>query len=203
VAPSTPRNPVDASRFTNAVELMPSLLGQVLAAPAKPVAAHPTIPATPGVYLFTERGRYLYVGQTRKLRVRLRQHVRPSASHYDAGLAWLLALDAAHDLELPRSRAEKQRDAVFAPLFVASKRRVADMDVRWVEIVDVIERTLFEVYAALALGTPYNSFETHRTRRPSDGSLGTRPNRWAGVARRTTPAAPAPRRGKTSAAGGA
>ncbi len=36
------------------------------------------------------------------------------------------------------------------------------MDVRFILMPDPIERTLFEVYAALHLGTErYNSFETH------------------------------------------
>jgi hypothetical protein len=52
-------------------------------------------------------------------------------------------------------------DPEFAPLFTAAKARVAAMPVRLIEIAGPIERTLFEVYAALALATPHNSFETH------------------------------------------
>ena len=57
-------------------------------------------------------------------------------------------------------------DPGFAPLFVAAKDRVSRMGVRFVAIDDAIEQTLFEVYAALVLGTTrqqggYNDFENH------------------------------------------
>jgi hypothetical protein len=35
------------------------------------------------------------------------------------------------------------------------------MQVRVVEVIDPIEQTVFEVYAALVLRTPYNNFENH------------------------------------------
>ena len=36
------------------------------------------------------------------------------------------------------------------------------MDVQFIELADPIARTLFEIYAALALGTTeFNRFETH------------------------------------------
>jgi hypothetical protein len=59
------------------------------------------------------------------------------------------------------SRDARQMDPEFAPLFTAAKARVAAIRVRLIEIAGPIERTLFEVYAALALATPHNSFETH------------------------------------------
>jgi hypothetical protein len=35
------------------------------------------------------------------------------------------------------------------------------MEVRFIECADPCLRTLFEVYVALTLKTPYNDFETH------------------------------------------
>lgn len=35
------------------------------------------------------------------------------------------------------------------------------MDIRVVEVTDPIGQTVFEPYAALALKTPYNTFENH------------------------------------------
>jgi hypothetical protein len=49
----------------------------------------------------------------------------------------------------------------FSELFRDAKERVGRMTVRVIEITDPIEQTLFEVYAALALATPYNDFENH------------------------------------------
>ncbi len=35
------------------------------------------------------------------------------------------------------------------------------MSIRFVAVDSAVEQTIFEVYAALALATPYNSFENH------------------------------------------
>ena len=46
--------------------------------------------------------------------------------------------------------------------FIEQKRRVRNMEIRAVEVVDSVVQTIFEVYAALTLRTTrYNSFDTH------------------------------------------
>ena len=42
-----------------------------------------------------------------------------------------------------------------------AKQRVGAMEIYVIEITDPIEQTLFEVYAALALDSPHNDFDTH------------------------------------------
>ena len=60
------------------------------------------------------------------------------------------------------TRKALEADPVFAQLFEQAKARVASMDVRYVKVDDPELRTIFEVYAAVMLGTSeYNSFETH------------------------------------------
>ena len=54
-----------------------------------------------------------------------------------------------------------QVDPKFEPLYREAKERVSDMDIKVVEVKDAIEQTVFEVYAALKLNTPYNTFENH------------------------------------------
>lgn len=49
----------------------------------------------------------------------------------------------------------------FGPLFLAAKKRVALMEIRYVAITDEVEQALFEIYAALALKTRYNHFGTY------------------------------------------
>ena len=49
----------------------------------------------------------------------------------------------------------------FKELFDEAKQLVRQMSVRVVEVTDPIEQTLFEVYVALKLKTPWNSFENH------------------------------------------
>jgi hypothetical protein len=53
------------------------------------------------------------------------------------------------------------RHPVFGPAFVEAKRRVAGMDIRYVEEPDPVKQALLEIYAATALETPYNDFENH------------------------------------------
>jgi hypothetical protein len=60
------------------------------------------------------------------------------------------------------TRRALEADPTFAQLFREARARVARMQVRYVEINDPELRTIFEVYAAVALGTAeHNSFETH------------------------------------------
>ena len=107
----------------------------------------------------------MYVGRTRDLRRRLGEHGRAGSSHYSASFAFLRARYAAeaagHTASLAGiSRGELARHAVFGPLFGTEKATVASMTVRWVVVPDAVTQALLEVYAALELHTPFNSFET-------------------------------------------
>jgi hypothetical protein len=151
-------------KFAEISSTVEALLARLWAAPAVPRERHGTIPNKPAVYLFSERGKPVYVGQTRKLANRLRYHTRPRAQQEQASFAFLLAkADAkARGIIASGTRKEIAAHPEVLPLFVAAKERVARMDVRWVEIADAHTRTVFEVYAALALGTgEFNSFDTH------------------------------------------
>jgi hypothetical protein len=77
--------------FQAAVEQMPSLLEALQAAPSHRVADHPRTPLAPGVYLFSEHGRPIYVGQSRKLRTRLRQHSGERRRENEASFAFNIA----------------------------------------------------------------------------------------------------------------
>lgn len=103
----------------------------------------------------------MYVGQSRRLRQRLRQHTIPSAPQNQASFAYQLAIASA-PLAASDAVTRDEREQAFAPFFSAAKERVAQMPVQFIELEDPIERTIFEIYAALHLGTEkYNSFETH------------------------------------------
>ena len=53
-------------------------------------------------------------------------------------------------------------DPAFIPYFDDAKTSVAEMTVQFIALADPVERTLFEVYAAIALDTAeFNSWETH------------------------------------------
>lgn len=100
---------------------------------------------------------------------RILEHAYPSSSHNSATFAFLLAVETAQekgiDCETPK-RDELHNTPAFRPLFKVAKKRVRGMEFRVVEINDAIEQAVFEVYAAMELGTTleqggYNDFDNH------------------------------------------
>jgi hypothetical protein len=130
---------------------METLLGQLWAAPAAPRKKHPPISRSPGVYLFTENGKPMYVGQSRNLRKRLGWHTRPKSRQNQATFAFALAKRAAEGAGvLPEGTRDDVADhEEFRPFFTDAKAKVAQMDVRFIELPDPHYRTVFEVYTAL------------------------------------------------------
>jgi GIY-YIG catalytic domain len=150
--------------FEGVVSEMDALLVKLLAAPATRTADHPKVPKAPGIYLFSKDDKALYVGQTRNLKARLRTHTNPLSRENQASFAFLIAKGEAEraGIDVARTRKILESDETFAEHFRSAKLGVAEMDVRFIELEGPIERTLFEVYASLALDTLlYNSFETH------------------------------------------
>jgi hypothetical protein len=157
--------------YGSVVARLPDLLEELLAAPAARVSEHPPIPEAPGIYLFSqldgiggEEEKAIYVGQTRKLRSRLKNHTRLGSSHNQATFAFLLARGDAETagVNTKRFREVLEQDEEFIAHFDGAKARVAKMLVRFIRLDGPIERSLFEIYAAMALDTlVYNSFETH------------------------------------------
>jgi hypothetical protein len=132
-------------------------------------------PCEHGVYLFTEAGRPLYVGRCglteraakkgvghSNFRTRLAGHTRPSSGHNKATFAWRLTVEAVEGRwdDLPITRVDLGRDSRFLQEFIRQKERVTAMQFRVVKIKDDLESYVFEPYAAMMLGTPYNSWAT-------------------------------------------
>lgn len=104
------------------------------------------------------------------MRQRLQEHGRRGSTHNSATLAFAMASLIAADQGSVSidafSRGELQRDPEFKIWFDATKESVRSMGIRVVEITDPIEQAVFEVYAALELGTTreqggFNDFENH------------------------------------------
>jgi predicted GIY-YIG superfamily endonuclease len=153
-------------RFAFVVESLHSPFEQLI---AMTPAGHGRLPRGmphQGVYMFSEGDRHLYVGRSNHLRRRFGQHCRPSSQHNQAVFAFRLAREAT-GLTIPAystgedSRAALARDPVFNGAFAAAKTRVRAMDYRCVEITDQTRQALLELYCAIALGCPYNDFNTH------------------------------------------
>jgi hypothetical protein len=151
-------------QFDRAIVRMRPLLDELLAAPKRTVADHPKVPSVPGIYLFSENDRPIYVGQSRKLSRRLRFHTGLTSKQNQASFAFNIAKREAHlaGLDIARFRKVLEADPDFAHHFDDAKARVRSMEVQFIELEDPIERTLFEVYVSLALKTTeFNRFETH------------------------------------------
>ena len=124
------------------------------------------LPEVEGVYCFYEGDEALYVGRTDNIRKRVLQHCRPRGRQNSAALAFNIAKkELAEDHpneEVGRlSRGELSKNPTFATLFTKAKERVRRMSVRYVEIQDSNEQAIFEVYAHMKLGTPFNDFSNH------------------------------------------
>jgi predicted GIY-YIG superfamily endonuclease len=112
----------------------------------------------PGCYVLIDEYGPVYVGISRKVFSRLRQHVR-GKTHFDATLAYRMATRrTGHTMR----RSAAMEDAAFLEQFAKAKSDIGRMKVAFIEIEDPLERHMFEAYAAQELGTgEWNSFETH------------------------------------------
>lgn len=117
------------------------------------------------IYLFSEGARHLYVGRTKNLRQRLRQHSIPASQHNQAVFAFRLARESTGSLVAAYtssgSRAALCAQDEFSSAFTLAKERVRYMDVRYVEENDSLRQALLEIYVSIVLKTPYNDFDTH------------------------------------------
>ena len=142
------------------------LLADLLHAPKCPRAEHDHIPKEPGLYLFSDdRGKPIYVGQTRNIADRIAQHTRPSSPENAASFAFNIAKREAAGQKLDIAGFNRKTLSVrpdFKKLFDDAKAQIALMPVQFVVETHADLRTVFEVYATYALSTQdYNTFETH------------------------------------------
>jgi len=116
-----------------------------------------------GVYVLYEESKPIYVGRSDHLKERLYKHSRPSSGHGSATFAFNLAKEEADrkGMSILRTRKQLEDDPDFKDMFMQAKKRVYRMKIRVVLVDDPALQTVFEVYVALTLKTPYNSFITH------------------------------------------
>lgn len=153
-----------ADEFKKIVDQLEPLLTRLTGSPKAKLADHPSIPKAAGIYLFSEGPNPIYVGQSRNLHQRLRQHTATSSKENSAPFAFNLALREAEaqGLDTTGTRSEIAARPEFDVLFRDARRRVTEMNVQVVEVDDPVTRTIFEVYAARILATDeFNSWDTH------------------------------------------
>ena len=153
------------SKFRNFTALLEPLYRRLMASPPVKVDALPRDIPTAGIYLFSERGRHLYVGRTNRMRQRLQEHSRPSSTSNSAPFAFTLARNSTgrrHASYRPDgARRQLEQDPGFRAAFTKAKQRVRRMDIRFVQEADPTRQALLELYVAIALETSYNDFDTH------------------------------------------
>ena len=107
---------------------------------------------------FLANDKPIYVGISRNVINRLRQHVR-GKTHFDASLAYRIAKkNFPHDL----TRADAMKNDVFKAEFDNAKEYISGLKVAFVEIENPLVLYFFEAYCAMYFDTfEWNTFKTH------------------------------------------
>jgi hypothetical protein len=111
-----------------------------------------------GCYVMLENSKPVYVGISRSVLSRLRQHVT-GKSHFDASLVYAVA---QRKVPTKGHRSKVMEHAGFQAAFSEAQTYLRGLDVAFVEIPNPLELYLFEAYAAMELDTSqWNTFRTH------------------------------------------
>ena len=112
----------------------------------------------PGCYLLIDVDTPIYVGISKKILNRLRQHVRGN-THFDASLAYRIA-SAKYPHNYTRQQA--MEDTKFRTEFNKAQEMIQGFDVAFVEIDNPLVLYVFEPFCAMRFRTgKWNTFETH------------------------------------------
>ncbi len=127
-------------RFKRYADSLDASLNRLLRMKPVKLPALPRQVPDAGIYLFSERGRHLYVGRSNRMRSRLLRHGRPSAGHNRATFAFRLARHRT-GITKPAYKSEGSRSQLLSrpksrKAFSKAKDRIRRMDVRYVEEVD-------------------------------------------------------------------
>lgn len=112
----------------------------------------------PGCYVLSEQDKPIYVGISKNVLQRLRQHVRGS-THFDASLAYRIA---AQKMPHGNTRSKAMETVEFKAQFNAAKEYIRSLNVGFVKIINPLALYVFEPYCAMRFDTGiWNTFETH------------------------------------------
>jgi hypothetical protein len=111
-----------------------------------------------GCYVLVDAGTPIYVGISRTVIGRLRQHVF-GKTHSDASLAYLMATKKApHEV----TRSQAMRDMGFKTAFDDAQAYLRSLTCATIAIENPLELYLFEAFCAMELDTAqWNTFVTH------------------------------------------
>lgn len=111
-----------------------------------------------GCYVLIDAGRPIYVGISRAVIGRLRQHVF-GKTHSDASLAYRMAAkQSPHEV----TRSQAMQDMAFKSSFDAAQTYLRSLNCATIAIDNPLELYLFEAFCAMELDTArWNTFVTH------------------------------------------
>lgn len=111
-----------------------------------------------GCYVLSQNERPIYVGISKNVLQRLRQHVR-GTTHFDASLAYRIA---AQKMPHRNTRSKAMETEEFKAQFNAAKEYLRSLNVAFVKIINPLALYVFEPYCAMRFNTDvWNTFETH------------------------------------------
>lgn len=111
-----------------------------------------------GCYVLIENGKDIYVGISRSVLSRLRQHFTAN-THFDASLVYAIA---QRRRPTPGKRSEVMKQPLFLEEFARAQDYLKSLQVDFIEIQNPLELYVFEAYAAIELKThEWNTFRTH------------------------------------------
>jgi hypothetical protein len=136
---------------------------QLISMPPVTIDTAPRDTPKGGVYLFSEDGKFLYAGRTKKsIRDRLKEHV---GSAPDCPFAWRLARKATGNTKASYQPTGSRKHLLSQPKFQDAykleKQRIRRMQVRYVGEIDPLKQALLEIYVAIATQAEFNDFGTH------------------------------------------
>jgi hypothetical protein len=150
-------------RFDSVLVAVRQKLKALSASPKHHISALPKNMPTKGIYLFSERGRPLYVGRSNNLRRRLQNHTRNQ--HNVAAFAFLLARRRTGNLRASYtkkgSRLDLIRNPIFREAFDAARARIRKMDVQFIGEPDPVRQAVLEIYTAVQTQARFNDFDNH------------------------------------------
>ena len=111
-----------------------------------------------GCYVFVRGSRPVYVGISRGVLARVRQHLC-GRGHFDASLAYSMA---QRSRPTPGRRGDVMTNTRFRQAFHDAQQKLTRLKVATVTIENPLELHVFEAYAAMKLKTSkWNTFRTH------------------------------------------
>jgi|SRR5271166_4846635 len=105
-----------------------------------------------GCYVLVREGKPFYVGISRTVVQRLRQHLM-GKTHFDASLAYRMATNKTGHKGHKMRRADAMQDPAFLDAFRDAQADIRAGSVAFIEILNPLELHLFEAYCAMELDT--------------------------------------------------